>query len=88
MEAVDSWLLEDWNGTDCGDVFVGSRCRMSVSEGLCLDDEESWLAVWIDFRVDRCGPLRIFFCEGRLWSNLLSQHLRCEMSGQFMLDHY
>ena len=66
MEAVDSWLMEDWNGTDCGNFFVGSRCRMSVSEDLCLDDEESWLDGWIDFRVDRCGPLRI--CEGRLCS--------------------
>ena len=71
MEDGNSRLLEDWNGTDRGDfgsrcqmsVYrmdvwmtrnVGSRCRMSVWRGILA----GWMAF---FRVDRCGPLRIFF---------------------------
>ena len=37
MEAVDSWLLESWNGTDREDFFV--KRRVSVSDE-CPDDEE------------------------------------------------
>ena len=88
LEAVDSWLLEDWNGTDCGDFFVGSRCRMSVYRmDVWMTNNPGWMDgltfAWIDVVLFGSSSVRVDY--GRILS---SQHLRCEMSGQFMLDHY
>ena len=80
MEAVDPWLLKSWNGTDRGDFVVGSCCRKSVYRLDVWMTRNIWsrcrlpgwrgiLAGWMDFiRVGRWDFLRIFFCEGRLWS--------------------
>ena len=101
MEDDSSWLLEDWNGTDHGD--FGSRCRVSVYRMDCLDDEEcrmslsdclddeescldGWLSfAWIDVVLFGSSFLLLW---GSIMVVLSSQHLRCEMSGQFMLHHY
>ena len=70
------WLFGWWGMSD---VAIGR-----------LEDEESWLYGWLFFAwIDVVLSGSSFLL---LWGSIMvvlsSQHLRCEMSGQFVLHHY
>ena len=70
------WMFGWWGMSD---VAVGR-----------LDDEESWMDGWLSFAwidVVLFGS-SFLLLWGSVMVVLSSQHLRCEMSGQFVLHHY
>ena len=85
METVDSWLLEDWNGTDCGDFFVGSRCRMSVYRmDVWMTRNPGWdglTLAWIDVVLFGSSSVRVDY--GRICRANISD-VRCPASSYWI----
>ena len=102
MIVLGCWKTGTEQIVETSDPAVGCLCIGWMSGWWCrivglsnftvgrLDDEESWLDRWLSFAwIDV-----VFFGSSfiLLWGSIMvdlsSQHLRCEMSGQFMLHHY